>query len=194
MFPDNDKEGYSAAGQLDDYVVSPGKTRITLPFGTLATNNGFLLDHGTYRCPLTDQPGQSPIFGGHNTDLPLTLLFYRGIKETSEMEDYAYASHDELDTDETTVIGGLSLELDGDYGLVAQNWGASLLFSDLQSLDIRAVLPASALHSLRRWKNARVRFFHPNGAVVLILRSVEFQVRSRVDSGWLPARVRGVIE
>lgn len=193
-FPDNDKEGYSAAGQLDDYVVAPGKTRITLPFGTLATNNGFLLDHGTYRCPLTDQPGQSPIFGGHNTDLPLTLLFYRGVKETSEMEDYAYASHDELDTDETTVIGGLSLELDGDYGLVAQNWGASLLFSDLQSLDIRAVLPASALHSLRRWKNARVRFFHPNGAVVLILRSVEFQVRSRLDSGWVPARIRGVVE
>ncbi len=193
-FPDNDKEGYSTPGQLEDYVVAPGKTRITLPFGTFASNNGFLVDHGTYRCPQTNQPGQSPIFGGHNTDLPLTLLFYRGIKETSVMEDYAYATHDELDTDETTVIGGLSLELDGDYGLVVQNWGASLLFSDLQSLDIRAVLPASALHTLRRWENARVRFFHPNGAVVLILRAVEFQVRSRVDSGWVPARIRGVVE
>jgi len=193
-FPDNDKEGYSTPGQLDDYVVLPGKTRITMPFGTLANNNGFLLDHGTYRCPITDQPGQSPIFGGHNTDLPLTLLFYRGIKETSAMQDYAYASHDELDTDETTVIGGLSLELDGDYGLVAQNWGASLLFSDLQALDIRAVLPASELHRLRSWENARARFFHPNGVVVMVIRSVEFQVKSRQDSGWLTARVRGVIE
>ena len=193
-FPDNDKEGYSTPGQLEDYVVAPGKTRITLPFGTFASNNGFLLDHGTYRCPQTNQPGQSPIFGGHNTDLPLTLLFYRGIKETSITEEYAYATHDELDTDETTVIGVLSLELDGSYGLVAQNFGSSLLFSDLQSLDIRAVLPASALHTLRLWKNARVRFFHPNGAVVMVLRSVEFQVSSRMDGGWLEARVRGVVE
>lgn len=193
-FPDNDKEGYSTPGQLEDYVVAPGKTRITLPFGTFASNNGFLLDHGTYRCPQTNQPGQSPIFGGHNTDLPLTLLFYRGIKETSVTEEYAYATHDELDTDETTVIGVLSLELDGTYGLVAQNFGSSLLFTDLQSLDIRAVLPASALHTLRLWKNARVRFFHPNGAVVMVLRSVEFQVRSRMDGGWLEARVRGVVE
>ena len=192
-FPDNDKEGYSTPGQLEDYVVAPGKTRITLPFGTFASNNGFLLDHGTYRCPQTDQPGQSPVFGGHNTDLPLTLLFYRGIKETSEMEDYAYATHDELDTDATTVIGGLSMELDGDYGLVAKNWGDSLLFSDAQSLDIKAVLPAAELHRLRRWDNARVRFYHPNGVVVLVIRSVEFQVKTRLDSGLIPARIRGVI-
>jgi len=193
-FPDNDKEGYSTPGQLEDYVVAPGEIRITLPFGTFASNNGFLLDHGTYRCPQTNQPGQSPIFGGHNTDLPLTLLFYRGIKETSVAEEYAYATHDELDTDETTVIGVLSLELDGTYGLVAQNWGTSLLFSDLQSLDMRAVLPVSELFRLRNWQNARVRFFHPNGAVVLVLRSVEFQVRSRMDGGWVTARVRGVVE
>lgn len=192
--PDNDKEGFSVTGQLDDYVLDDGKIQRVLPFGTMYMSNGFLLDHGTYRCPNTNQPGQSPVFGGNASDLPLGLVFYRGMKETSEAETYAYATHDELDTDETTVIGGLSLAFEGDYGLVAQNYGATLGYIDRDSLDISAILPEAALYELRRWRNARVRFYHPNGVVVLVLKSVEFEVASREDGGLVRGRVRGLVE
>lgn len=193
-YPDNAKEGFSMAGQLEDYVLDGGKTQRELPFVTMYMSNGFLLDHGTYRCPNTDQPGQSPIFGGNASDMPLALAFYRGMGETSVTETYPYATHDELDYDGATVIGSLSLELDGAYGLVAQNYGDTLGYADKSELDIAAVLPVGELYRLRKWENARVRFYHPNGVVSLVLRSVEFEGSVRMDTGWVEVKVRGVIE
>lgn len=193
-YPDNDKEGYSVVGQLEDYVLGDGGKEQVLPFGTMYVNNGFLLDHGTYRCPITQQSGKSPIFGANATDMALSLVFYRGIKQTSEAEDYAYATHDELDTDEATVIGGLSLELDGTYGLVAQNFGSMLGYGDLSEIDVVAIVPESELYRLKKWTNARIYFYHPNGPVTMVLKSVEFEVGGRETGGWVEARVRGIKE
>lgn len=126
--------------------------------------------------------------------MPLYLAFYRGIGETSEGNEYPYATYDHLGSDGTTEVGALSLDLQGDFGLVAQNFGTMLAYPDYDDMDVSAVLPVGEFYRLRLWQNARIRFYHPNGAVTLILKSVDGTVSARDDSGYIPVRFKGIIQ
>lgn len=193
-YPDNDREGFTYSTQLDKYVLGEGSAQMEMPFLTMQVNNGFILGHGTFRAPHTKQLGKSPIFSGNVSDLPLTLLFDRGAGATSEAESYPFATLDELGDDEATTTGGLSLVLDGTYGLVAQMYGSMLGYGDLADLDVTAVVPEGELYRLRRWENARVRFYHPNGMVTMVLRAVEFSLAVRAADGWVEVKARGLKE
>lgn len=180
--------------QLQAYELGDAGVRVEMPFRAPYMGTGSLTGHGTFRCPRINRKGKCPAYGQDLATMATYFLFYRGLADSSLPEEYPYATHDEFDSDDSTVIGGLSLELDGDYGLVAQNYGATLGYGDLSELDISAVLPVSEIYRLRRWANARMRFYHPNGSVTVVIRSVEFGLATRQDSGWVEAKIRGVIE
>jgi len=71
---------------------------------------------------------------------------------------------------------------------------ATLGYGDLSEMEITAIVPESEIYRLKKWDNARVHFYHPNGPVTMAIRSVEFEMSAGMDSGWVEARVRGVIE
>lgn len=193
-YPLDEEEAYVPIPQLQAYELGAAGVRIEMPFRTLYMATRPMPDHGNVRCPHTNRKGKCPAYGQDLATMATYFIFYRGLADSSLPEEYPYATHDEFDSDASTVIGGLSLELDGDLGLVALNYGATLGYGDLSELDIRVVLPVGELYRLRGWANARVWFYHPNGSVVLVLRSVDFSMSAREDSGWVTAQVRGVIE
>jgi hypothetical protein len=173
-YQEHAKEAYEKPiGQLDNYVVGAGGQPQALPFNTMVALATSLYEHGTFRCPHTDQAGQSPIAGGKTNDLPLCLLFDRGYGTTTVSEDYVYATYDEFADDATTVIGSLSLELGGELGLVAQNFGDTLLIPDASDLDAIVILPIQEVFRIREWLNARVKFYTPLGQVTAIIKSLD---------------------
>lgn len=182
------------ATQLEAYTLGGGGVRFTMAFNSLFMWVQSLFGHGSFRVPSTKRVGQCPAYGQDIAKMGLHLLFYRGLGDTSTTEEYPYATHDELDADGSTVVGGLSLSLDGAYGLVEQMYGPILGYGDLSEMDITAIVPESELYRLKRWQNARVWFYHPKGSVTLVIRSVEFEVRGRDDGGWVRARVKGLKE
>lgn len=194
-YPTDEAEAYDPdPAQLQAYELDDAGVRVEMPIRALYMGTGTLSGHGTFRCPYTNRPGKCPAYGQDLATMAMYVLFYRGVGASSVPEDYEYATHDQFGADGTTVIGGLSMELDGALGLVAQNYGATLGYGDLHEMDIAVVVPESALYALRRWRNARVRFYHPNGTVTLVVRSVEFEVEGGVESGWVEAKVSGVME
>lgn len=194
-YPLDENEAYEPdPAQLGAYTLGDGGTRVEMPFRTFAMGTGSLTSHGTSRCPHTDRVGKCPAYGQDLATLPLTLLFYRGLGDSSLPEEYPYATHDELDADGSTVTGGLSLALDGDYGIVELMFGKTLGYGDLSEMDVVAIVPESEIYRLKKWENARVHFYHPNGPVTLAIRSVEFDVSGRESSGWVEVTVRGVKE
>jgi len=193
-YPLDEAEAYVPIPQLQAYELGAAGVRVEMSFSSLYMATRPMPDHGTLRCPHTTRKGKCPAYGQDLATMATYFLFYRGVGVSSLPEDYEYATHDELDTDASTVIGGLSLELDGTYGLVAQNYGATLGYGDLSEMEITAIVPESEIYRLKKWDNARVHFYHPNGPVTMAIRSVEFEMSAGMDSGWVEARVRGVIE
>lgn len=194
-YPLDEAEAYEPSpAQLQEYELGDAGVRVEMPFRAIYMGTGSLTGHGTFRCPHTNRKGKCPAYGQDQATMATYLMFYRGVGASSLPEDYEYAALDEFDADGSTVTGGLSLELDGTYGLVAQNYGDTLGYSDKSELDIAAVLPVGELYRLRKWENARVRFYHPNGSVTVVLRSVEFEGSVRLDAGWVEVKARGVIE
>lgn len=194
-YPLDENEAYDpATAQLEGYTLGDGGDRREMPFRSFYMGTAMLASHGTFRCPHTSRVGKCPAYGQDMATLPLTLLFYRGMGDSSLPEEYPYATHDELDADGSTVTGGLSLALDGDYGLVELMFGKTLGYGDLSEMDVVAIVPESEIYRLKKWENARVHFYHPNGPVTLAIRSVEFDVSGRESSGWVEVSVKGVKE
>ena len=194
-YPADDAEAYEPdPAQLGAYTLGAGGVRVEMPFSTLYMDTASLAAHGTFRCPHTKRVGRCPAYGHDTAAMSLYFLFYRGLGDSSLPEEYPYATHDELDADGSTVTGGLSLALDGDYGLVTLLFGKTLGYGDLSELEITAIVPESEIYRLKRWENARVYFYHPNGPVTLVVRSVDFDVSGRTDGGYVVAQVAGVVE
>lgn len=175
-YVENTKDAEPKSGQLGKYTLGAGGNNQYLPFNTFVEFGADLQDHGTFRCPRTNQPGRSFIFGGKENDLTFHLLFDRDTGTNTELEEYVYATHDEYASDHSTVVGELSLELTGDLGLVAQNFGDSLKIPDASDIDVAIVIPIGEIYRIRAWKNARITFYHPNGTVIAIIKSVEAQL------------------
>lgn len=193
-YPLDQNEAWVNVDQLLPYTSGDGGNRIEMPFNVFYMGAPALPnEYGYFRCPITKRVGKSPALGQQLATLALHPMFFRGGGLVTTGEAYEYATADELATDGTTVLGGLSFELDGTYGIVAQMWGDMLLYPDKPEYTGSAILPENEVNRLRKWENTRVRFFHPNGSVRLVLRSVEVDVASRDASGWVQARVRGVM-
>lgn len=180
--------------QLEAYETGDAGVRVEMPFNTLVMDTAILTSHGTFRCPHTKRVGRCPAYGQDLATLATYFLFYRGLGDSSLPEEYPYASHDEFDTDGSTVIGGLSLALDGDYGLVEQLYGKIIGYNDLSEIEMTAIVPESEIYRLKKWANARIHFYHPHGPVTMTLRSVDFAVSGRDSGGLVEVRVSGVIE
>ena len=196
-YSETEGEAYDDGGQLDPYQTLSGGVQSEMPFRTMAMEiYSELLDSvpGALRAPHTKRVGKCPAYGQDTASLPMHLLFDRGVKESAGGKEYVYATHDEMDIDGTTVIGTLSLALEGDYGLVAVQYGATINYNDLGEMSVTAIVPENEVYRLKRWENARIYFYHPNGMVTLVVRAVEFDVSGRESGGWVEARVRGVKE
>lgn len=188
-----DKYSPAVPEQLDPFVQGDGEEKFYIPGGTFHEDNIAPETIGLVRIPHTVQPGECGYLGGKPSQYPLHYLFDRGLMTSDSAIEYPYATNDDEDNDDNS-IGDYSLRWNTDKGLYKAWWKGVADLGLKPELSIRCILPVGELFRLRNWQNARVRFFHPNGAVVLVLRSVEFQVRSRMDSGWVTARVRGVVE
>lgn len=196
-YSETDPENYDDDGALDAYETGDGGSLIEMPWRTMVTETRFLPNYnvpGNVRMPHTSRVGKCPAYGQDIASMPMHLVFVRGLRTISTGREYLYASHDALDSDGTTAIGAFSLAPTGDLGLVSVLWGDIIGYGDLFEFDGVAVLPESEIYRLRKWKNARVRWYHPNGAVVLVLKSVDFDAESRDGSGWIRAKVKGVME
>lgn len=195
-YSETEGEAFDDGGALDAYETLEGGDLIEMPFRTMYTTIFSYLGKnvpGSLRAPHTSRVGKCPAYGQDAASMPMHLVFVRGVKETSSTKEYLYATHDALDVNGSTVIGTLSLAPTGALGLVAVMWGDMIGYSDGYDFEGSAVLPENEVNRLRKWENTRVRFFHPNGSVRLVLRSVEVDVASRDASGWVQARVRGVM-
>jgi len=194
LYPTDGAEGYINPAQLAAYDLAPAERRQEMPFNSLYIAGVLASGFGVGRSPITRRKGISVIFGGGQNSMGLCLLFYRGTGTSSLGASYPYATHDEFGSDGATVIGGLSLALSGDLGLVEQNFGDTLLYADKRDLSIDAVLPIGELYRLRKWENARVRFYHREGVVIAVLKSVEFRDTTTNLSGLVSAKIKAIIQ
>jgi hypothetical protein len=193
VYPKDEQENMpDVEDQLAAYDVAPAEHRVEMPFLTMITGTCTLAGHGDRRSPLTKRKGQSPLFGGGTSNMPLGFLLYRGLKDTSTGQSFPYAANDELDVDEIAVIGGLSLQLGGDYGLVNQVFGETILYGDKRTINISAVVSEGELHRLRKWDNARVRFYHRNGTVTAVLREFSFDAEV-AGTGMMKVRCKAIV-
>jgi hypothetical protein len=194
LYVSDEAETFSFPTQLQPYEIAPALQRQEMPFRTLFMNVAVYGDYGGYRVPHSKRIGKSPALGKDVSGMGLYLAFDRGTGLTFFGNEYSYGSYDELGSDGVAVIGALSFELDGEFGLVAQNWGRMLEYPDYDELSVSGVLPVGEFYRLRLWKNARIRFYHPNGSVILILKSVDAKISARDDSGYIPVTLKGIIQ
>lgn len=188
-----DKFDPAVPGALDAYVSGDGEEKLFLPMHTIEIENTTTETHGVLRIPHTEQKCDTGYLGGKPSQYPLAFLFDRGLMTSSNASEYPYATPDDQD-DAPTSIGDFSLTLKEEKGLFAQWWDGVAGLDQRPALDIRVTLPLSEVLLLRKWKTGKARFFHPNGEVTLVIRSVEFSIPARGDGEWVSAKVRGVIE
>lgn len=188
-----DKFEPAVPGQLDEYVSGDGEEKLFLPMHTINIENTTTETHGVLRIPHTEQKVETGYLGGKPSQYPLAFLIDRGLMTSSNTSEYPYATPDELDDSESP-IGDYALTLKEEKGIFARWWDGVAGLDQRPALDIRVTLPLSEVFLLRRWETGRVRFFHPNGVVTLVIRSVEFTIPATGDSDRVTAKVRGVIE
>lgn len=187
------EDKYSNGTQLDPYEFGDGSQDLRIPAGTLHTDIAVPATIGAVRMPHTIQKAETGYLGGKASQYPLQFLFDRGLQLTSNGAEYPYATNDDKADDGTTSIGDYSLRWSGDKGLYEQWWKGVAGLEQKPELSIRITIPVGQMYELRKWERAKVRFFHPNGSVILAIKSVEFAIDARNDSGWIVGSVKGYV-
>lgn len=128
-------------------------------------------------CCYTVSPGRSAEWrSGDGEDATLRFLFERGVTDDYLGQAYLRSSHTDLDVDGVTQIGDYSLEIQGPSGLYERFHKGWLHLQDRPTADLYFVLPASEIKEMSKWKNARVKIYDPQGDVVVVVKSLEFEV------------------
>jgi hypothetical protein len=115
IFKRNEDEGAFSwqfySDNIYEVIVGEGKEEISADFSTLPMHLG--------RNLLTSQTkdlGTSPCFDTGDNDLPLTILFYRGMQQDSKGDDYPMASSVNY-TLNGAALGDYQIKMNGDNGL-----------------------------------------------------------------------------
>lgn len=145
-----------------------------------------LRTYGLAKVPVTIQNGISDVYDqqGRST-LPLALLFFYELQPTNAANDYPFASHD--NTNQLgTELGAYSLSITGPFGLYEKWHRGHIELSDADTIVVTVHLTLGALRKITQWRNTRVRFEHPNGAVVGVVKKLEYGLSVR---GLGPVRI-----
>jgi hypothetical protein len=182
--------------QPPDKIIADGKERIDLGIGTMAMSEYIGWTPSQFRFPHTRQKGATEAYGfGRGDDYPPQLLFYRGEQVGMLGSDtYEYATNDDKAPNGTTVIGEMSLLWDGDNGLYEKFWKGIVELDGATEISFEAWLPVAELFSLRKWDNARVRFWHPEGEAVVVLKEIQAAISASDDSGVVKCRISALLE
>lgn len=168
------------AGHLTEISSGSGGS-VTEVARTLDWVTGVILgDNGLAKLPVTSRSGVSDYFDQKTaaTTMPLTLLFYRGLQNTSLSDPYPYASHDTTNYAGGSV-GAYSLDISGTSGLYAKWHKGHVELADADAISVTARLPLHILQQLLLWENARIRIIRPAGSVVCVVKSLSFSLRKR---------------
>lgn len=185
----NPLEQFDPTPDLQPLVHDGGEviTEVPATFGsTVAT-----LDGGNAKMPITQQPGVSDAYDGGKakSSLPLTFLFYRGLAETSIGDEYPFASFDNLDTGDNE-IGEYSLDIQADNGLYALWHKGYIELSNADTLKVEALLPLGTLQNILRFLATRGKFYHPEGHITGVFKSLEYAISPRSLS---PVRIEMLV-
>lgn len=80
------------------------------------------VDDEEFLMPYTEAAANSPFYGKEQTDTPLRLVLYHGMQPNANDVLYPFASSWDLTHDGETVLGTMSLAIDGDSGMYEQFW------------------------------------------------------------------------
>lgn len=183
----NSSEGYEDNTQLEDLQVGDGETEIVLPFSTLNMKGDELSDSffTSWKVPIVNMPGSSPVDGFGENPFGFRLFFYRGLQLDSEGSEYPFGQHDTTNY-QGTEIAELSLALEGEKGLYNQCFKGYLELLQAPVVTKLLRLGIEDLIEIRTWQNSRRKIFHQQGEMVGVIRSVQFQVS---DQGISPSKV-----
>lgn len=174
----NDLEEFDPSPQIQPLVAGAGEvvTEVPATFGHVTLS----IDGANVKMPITQQPGVSDAYDGGKarSNLPLTLLFDRGLAETSLGDLYPFASHDNLDVSDDP-IGEYNLDIKAENGLYALWHKGFIELSNADTLKIRAALPLGALQKILRFDVARGRFYHPEGTKNGVFKSIEYAMSNQ---------------
>ena len=174
----NEKEELPKPGQFTDIVFEGGEALTQI-------NQSFFMGEytlfGTTKMPATRQPLLSNVFdtGTSNTSLPFTLLYFFGNQPGGASITYPFASSDNRNQ-AGKYLGRYTLDISGPDGLYNQWHQGVIETSVADTITTTAYLTIGQLQKLLTWSSARLRFYHPEGAVTGILKSIQASLKT----GW----------
>lgn len=174
----NEKDTMPLDGQFTDITFEGGEA-VTQIHQSLVMGEHYL--YGIVKMPATRQPLLSNVFdtGAANSTLPFTLLFFWGNQPGGASITYPYASSDNRNQP-GKYLGRYTLDISGPDGLYEQHHKGIIEATVADVVTIVAYLTIGQLQRLLTWSSARLRFYHPEGAVTGILRTVQATLRE----GW----------
>ena len=176
----NPNEIHVDATELNSVVTGEGEYEILTSTSMFMVENNFNSPLITFRMPITDQAGRSPIFdtNANKSTMPLTLLFCHELQTDSGGDSYIFASHDGIDSNGDTV-GAYSLSPEGEFGLY-ELWHKGVIeFILAASLKVTAYLHPGEVQKLTNWESGRIEFYHPEGKVTAAIKSVDVRATNQ---------------
>lgn len=174
----NEQEKVDIPAQFTGIVVDGGEKEFQI---RQSFYSGEFLLYGMGKFPYTHQPGVSNVFDVSSTSstLPPTLLFFWGNHLTLAGASYAFASYDNRNY-LGKYLGAYTLDISGPDGLYNQWHQGVIETSVADTITTTAYLTIGQLQKLLTWSSARLRFYHPEGAVTGILKSIQASLKT----GW----------
>lgn len=171
-FQPDPNEKDSVYGQLQPYPAVAGD-RVELPFKPLyeTTISNSVEETDSWKMCTWLALGTSTPFG-LNTNYGFRLFFGRGLQDTTDAETYCMSSTGNTDT-AGAVIGTFALPFEGDNGLVEAFFGNWYDLQYANLIEIDAMLDVGELARILRWDNPLVRFLHPEGHVLGMIKTVD---------------------
>lgn len=174
----NPKEELAISGQFTDITVDGGEAVTEIPQSFYM--GGYFL-FNIAKMPATRQPLLSNVFdtSAANTSMPFTLLFFYGIQTYTPGFTSAYASSDNTNGI-GTYVGPYTLDISGPDGLY-ERWHKGIIEASVADVvSIAAYLTIGQLQRLLTWSSARVHFYHHEGSITGLLKTVQASLRE----GW----------
>lgn len=169
-------------GQLADKVIGDGDQTYTLSFLTLPDKKRYQPGKG-FKLPYTEQVGSSTEFELGDNDKPVVILFYRGMQEDFDNEDYPLAQSGNTDFDGVST-GTYSLDISGATGrLYEESYKEYLsLLVNGKPITRKIELSINDLLEVRTWQNPRKSITDPDGTIVYVVQQVEVTVDESIHT------------
>lgn len=176
-----DKEGFQLKyEELDEEVVKntmqlqpygDGNNIMEFPFFPLYYLDWYdNITASNWRILQTSSEGSSPETG--KKDIGIRMVFDRGY--VNDLADIPYFfGAVTVDDIEGNLLGTLSLQLDGEYGIYNQLWKGFIELNDAPTITKTLELSITGIINTKKWTNPVRKIYHSQGTLFCIIKSLK---------------------